>query len=297
MAALALGLGAAGCTSGAEVRADLEAGRTEGAIVASVPFVAQEGGEECGATAVLVILSHAGRPVDREALRTRMVRPSVGGSFTFDVALALRRAGLHTIERRGGSLDELRGWLEAGRPPVVLLALRPFNTGLKHFAVVVGVDEGRGVVLVHDGARAFAPLDRGEFLERWARADRWSLAAIPPEATLPRDLALVSAKDRARLALLRGNLGRERLIEGRLDEAEGLLRATLADAPGDVRARNNLAVTLTQRAAGATDATSARVLLAEARALALEAVARAPEGLVADCRDTLREVLAAASRP
>ncbi len=184
IAALAAALGA-GCVSGAEVRADVAAGRTPGAVVAAVPFVEQEGREDCGATAVEVVLAHAGRPVDRAALRREMVRPSVGGSFTFDVGLAVRRQGLHPWERAGASLDDLGAWVRAGRPPIVLLGVRPFEAGFKHFAVVTGIDGGRGLVLLHDGRGADEPVALEEFVERWERGGRWALAAVPPEAALP----------------------------------------------------------------------------------------------------------------
>jgi len=216
--------------------------------------------------------------------------------------------------------------VRAGRPPVVLLGVRPFRVGYKHFAVVTGIDLGRGLVLLHDGADPDAPVEVPDFLERWERAGRWALVAVPPEAPLPPAFERLSAAERARLGWLaeragdadaalahydaavaldpalfaaRANRGRLLLVRGRVAEAEAELRRALALEPRDVRAANNLACALLERAAGAGGADPAAgraALLAEAEALARGALAAAPPELVGTCRDTLERVLREARR-
>ncbi len=323
LAAVLVAVTGADCgLSGAQVREDLAAGRTPGAAVADVPFVGQEGTEDCGAAAVAAVLAHAGRPRGRDALAREIVRPSVGGSFTFDVALAVHRSGLHPWERRGLSLDDLRAWVRVGRPPIVLLAVTPAILGRNHFAVVTGFDDGRGLVLVHDGAAADEPCETRDFLERWERVGRWALVAVPPEASLPAGFARLDARERGRLgylaeragrtdaalahyraaatldpslAVARANLGRLLLVLGRPAEAEGELRRALALDPADVRARNNLACALLEQSARipAGSARPAAAALAEAESLARAALAAAPADLAPYCRDTLERALGA----
>jgi len=312
-----LGAGCAGPT-GADVRADLGAGRTAGTALADVPFVSPEAGaEDRGAAALAAVLTHAGRTAGREDLERELVRPGVGGSFPFDVALAVSRRNLHPWARRGLALDDLRAWVEAGRPPVVLLEGPPADRGRRVFAVVTGFDDGRGLVLLHDGAEAHAPHDRDAFLERWERNGRFALVAVPPEAPLPSGFALLSARDRASLGYLaeragdlaaahahyeaaaaldprfRTNLGRLLLLVGRHSEAENELRGALAVAPHDVRARNNLAVLLLEQAAGLGPGPARDAKVAEAISHAEAAVRFAPAELLPICRDTLERALAA----
>jgi tetratricopeptide (TPR) repeat protein len=287
--------------------------------VASVPFVRQVGTEDCGATAAAIVLAHAGRPVPRADLERELVRPSVGGSFTFDLALALRRRDLYPVERRGLGLDDLRAWLRAGRPPIALLAVAPTVFDRKHFVVVTGIDDGRGLVLLHDGAAADTPYAVDDFLARWNEAGAYALVAVPPAASLPRDRRLLGARERARVAVLadragaagaalehyraalaldpahdaaRANLGRLLLVLGRPAEAERELRVALAGSPADVRARNNLAHALIELASALPAGPARAVKLAEAELLAGEALRRAPPELVAVCRDTLERARA-----
>ncbi len=321
LAAVVLAAAGAGCAvPGAQVRADIVAGRTPGIVVAGVPFVAQEGTEDCGAAALAAVLAHAGRPGDRDALEREIVRPSAGGSFTFDLALAANARGLHPWEGRRLGLDDLRAWLGAGRAPIVLLGVRPFELRRKHFAVVTGIDDGRGLVLLHDGADADRPYEVADFLERWERGGRFGLVAVPPEAPLPPGFPALDARARGRLGRLaegaghadaalahyraaaalapsfapvRANLGRLLLVQGRLDEAERELRLALDLAPADVRARNNLAHALVERALRLPAGAPRAAALAEAEALARAALAAAPADLVSVCRDTLARAVAA----
>jgi len=322
LAAVALlAAASAGCAvSGHEVREDLVAGRTPGAVIAGVPFVAQEGTEDCGAAALAIALTHAGRSAAHDTLEREIVRPSAGGSFTFDLALAAHARGLYPWERRGLALDDLRAWLRAGRPPMVLLAVRPFALERKHFAVVTAIDDGRGLVLLHDGSEADRPYEVADFLERWQHAGRIALVTVPPEASLPAGFAALDARERGRLGLLaeraghadaalahyraavaldsslapaRANLGRLLLVRGRFDEAEEELRFAVALAPGDVRARNNLAYALLERAARLPAGPARARALVEADALARAALAAAPADLAAVCRDTLARAVEA----
>lgn len=49
-----------------------------------------------------------------------------------------------------------------------------------HYAVVVGYDYDRQVIVLHTGEKAFRPVGMRTFLHTWKRAELWGLCVLPP---------------------------------------------------------------------------------------------------------------------
>ena len=82
-----------------------------------------------------------------------------------------------TAVAHAGDLDHLRAHVGKGRPMIVAWAM---GKGRYHDVVVVGFDDDRRRVIVHDPARGAArSVDRDTFDRRWAGAGYWTLLVAP----------------------------------------------------------------------------------------------------------------------
>ncbi len=123
---------------------------TAGALRLPVPIVRQRP-ERCGPAALAMVLGRYGADsaaAVREA--ERAYDPVLRGALITDLAACARRAGFGARIASPG-VDSLVTLLEAGVPPILLVArgLGPIARG--HYLVVVGSDAGRARFVVHDG--------------------------------------------------------------------------------------------------------------------------------------------------
>jgi len=125
----------------------------------------------------------AGVRADVESLKPLVYLPGRQGSLQAEMLGATRRSGLlaYPLAPR---LEDLLRELAAGTPAVVLLNLSFRVAPIWHYAVVVGYDLERQLLVVRSGAHAREEWSFGflEFL--WRDADYWSMLALPP-ARLP----------------------------------------------------------------------------------------------------------------
>ena len=163
------------------------------AEVASVPFFPQEA-LYCGPAALAMTLSWSGLEATPETIGPQVYTPGREGTLAPDVVAAARRNGRLAVEIR--DLDTLLAEIAAGHPVLVFQ-----NLGLDwwpqwHFAVAVGYDLERRVLILHSGTteRLETPLDA--FEQTWRRSGYWALLTLPPERLPARagfDRVLVAA--------------------------------------------------------------------------------------------------------
>jgi hypothetical protein len=101
------------------------------------------------------------------------------GSLQLSVVAAARRAGRLAVQIRG--LRELFAELAAGNPVVVLQNLGLDWWQVWHYAVAVGYDLDRNVVILNSGARERREVPLSTFDRTWRRADAWGLVVTPPD--------------------------------------------------------------------------------------------------------------------
>ncbi len=146
--------------------------------LAEVPFHRQDD-FLCGPASLAMVFNAAGVPADVASVTPLVYLPGRQGSLQAEMLGATRRSGLvaYTPAPR---LEDLLRELAAGTPAVVLLNLSIRLAPVWHYAVVVGYDLDRRVVIVRSAGR---PRDEWSFgfLEFfWQDSRYWSMLALPP---------------------------------------------------------------------------------------------------------------------
>jgi tetratricopeptide (TPR) repeat protein len=176
--------------------------------------------------------------------------------------------------------------VQAGSPVLVLQDLGVAWLQRWHFAVVVGVDAGREVVILRSGRerRRIEPMSR--FLDSWERGGRWAMLApvpgrLPATATpdlvvrtleesggllppsLVADTYQAALKRWPRAPMLLFAAANVAYAGARLDDAQALYLRLLALDPHHAAGRNNYANLLLDRGCGAAALDHARAALAD----------------------------------
>lgn len=148
------------------------------AIVANVPFFAQEE-LQCGPAALAMTLNWSGIAVQPSALVPEVFTPDLKGSLQSAMVGATRRHGRVAYPISGS--EDLLAEVSAGHPVIVLV-----NLGLSwypkwHYAVVIGFDQERKEIILHSGLTASEHLSFRVFLNIWGRSEYWGLLVLPPD--------------------------------------------------------------------------------------------------------------------
>lgn len=295
---LALLLGVTGCST----RLLAEAGATQPRVeIAATPFFPQTA-HHCGPAALATVLGASGAEASADELAREVYVPGLKGSVQPELLAAVRRHGrlAYPLEP---SLPALLRELEQGTPVLVLQNFGASFMPLWHYAVVIGYDRERDIVLLRSGRDERQQLAARRFLGTWERADNWGFLALRP-GVLPADpraapylqaaAALEQLGDSAQVTLAYEAavqrwpeeslawfaLANNRQALGQASAAEAAYREVLQLAPGQVPARNNLALLLARRGCRS----EALEVLEPARA----AAAGGP--LAADIADSLRTI-------
>lgn len=224
---------------------------------------------QCGPAALATVLGYSGVPVQPEQLVPRVLLPARRGSLQTELVAAARSHGVvpyRIIPRLAALLSEL----SAGRPVLVLQNLGLSGLPVWHYAVVVGYQPERRLLLLRSGTERRLEMTLDDFLPTWRRADNWGLVLLRPgELPAVDDMAgLVraaagleavgqpaAARQTYRSALQRWPTaasvwlgeGNASYALGDLAAAERAYRQVLSLSPADAVAHNNLAQVLAER--------------------------------------------------
>ncbi|UCG67396.1 MAG: PA2778 family cysteine peptidase [Deltaproteobacteria bacterium] len=150
------------------------AGRVE---IPSVPFYPQRN-HHCGPAAMAMVLQWATVKVSPEELVSEVFTPSRQGSLQSALIGAARRHDRLAHPIRGA--EELLTELTSGHPVLVLQ-----NLGLSwlprwHYAVAIGYDTVKGVIILHSGKDPSREVNWRLFMRTWRRVECWGLVVLPP---------------------------------------------------------------------------------------------------------------------
>ena len=188
---------AAGCApSAADIREDLEAGRTQGTYLDQVPFEPQKP-EWCGPCALSSLLKYWDRPASQEDLARSVYRPGMNGSPGFLLWREARKAKLVSLQAKGLKSETLDALLSQGIPVILNLDLLPEARGsccrlpvasflpnggnYQHYVLAVGRDRSRGLWVLQNGLRPDQVVSDAWLARRRAPVGGWALIAFPPD--------------------------------------------------------------------------------------------------------------------
>jgi predicted Zn-dependent protease len=145
--------------------------------IPSVPFCPQQD-RYCGPAAMAMVLQWAAVTVSPEELVSEVFTPSRRGSLQSALVGAARRHNrlAHSIRGAEALLTELA----SGHPVLVLQ-----NLGLSwlprwHYALAIGYDTLKGVIILHSGKNRSRQVNWPLFIRTWRRAECWGLVVLPP---------------------------------------------------------------------------------------------------------------------
>ncbi len=163
---------AGGCagTSFEELRQD---SRSVLRLVLGVPFIAQSE-KDCGPAALAGVLRFFGQDGNVEQITSGVYSPALGGTLPMDLVRYVRELGFRA-ESRSGSMDQIKAEVNQGRPVITLLDLGFGPYRQPHYVTVIGYEEFRAVVIMHDGAEPNRVMSFASFDNAWNRAGRWML--------------------------------------------------------------------------------------------------------------------------
>ena len=145
------------------------------AAALDVPYVHQRK-DTCGAAALAMVLQYWGVAVSHDEVAGELLQPELHGIAGSRLAAFAAGRGL-TAVAHAGDIDHLRDHVGKGRPMIVAWAM---GRGRHHDVVVIGFDDDRRRVIVHDPARGAARgVDLDTFRRRWAGAGHWTLLVAP----------------------------------------------------------------------------------------------------------------------
>lgn len=146
------------------------------ALTLTVPFVPQEK-DTCGAASLAMVLRYWGAPAAQDEIAAVLLERDLHGIAGSRLAAFARERGMTAIAYTG-DLPQLRDYVSKGRPLIVAWKMREGY----HNVVVVGFDEERGDILVHDPAEgASRHVVAATFEQRWSGAGHWTLLVLPAQ--------------------------------------------------------------------------------------------------------------------
>jgi tetratricopeptide (TPR) repeat protein len=154
-----------------------DSGHPKRVEIPSVPFYPQED-HYCGPAALAMVLQWAAVTVSPEELVSEVFTPSRRGSLQSALIGAARRHNRLAHPIRGA--EALLNELASGHPVLVLQ-----NLGLSwlprwHYALAIGYDTVKGVIILHSGKNRSRQVNWPLFIRTWRRAECWGLVVLPP---------------------------------------------------------------------------------------------------------------------
>ena len=227
-----------------------------------VPFYPQTR-YQCGPASLASILNSSGLDVDLKNLVDEVYLPGRKGTLQVEIIAAVRRYGRvpYQIDQNPKSIMDQ---LEQGLPVLVLLNLGYKLIPTYHYAVVIGYEPVKDMMILRSGRNYRLLMPRQQFLSAWRKTANWGLTVLPPGhvpdvVDVARYLSAVivlesigqwRAAELSYAAVLkkwpantlaRFGLANTLLAQGKLDEAAVQYRKVLAQDTRHKPARNNLA--------------------------------------------------------
>jgi len=155
-------------------------------ILHSVPHnPRRQRGTDCGPDSLRMVLNYYGKNVHEGDITKKIRRRGRHGGVSLSelARIAKEYYGLEAYVMMGGKLEVLKALLLNGWPPIVAYRARG---DIGHAVVVVGYNDLRGYILVHDpNFLRVTKIPYRDFLPAWRQFGGWMLVVVPKGITLP----------------------------------------------------------------------------------------------------------------
>ncbi|MEJ2454719.1 MAG: PA2778 family cysteine peptidase [Candidatus Thiodiazotropha sp.] len=243
------------------------------------PFFPQEQ-YHCGPAALATLLQHRQIDATPEDLSRLAYLPGRKGSLQIELAATARQQSV-LVYPLDGSLNSLLREVAADNP-VLILQNQAFSWYPRwHYAVVIGYDLKRELLILRSGRERRWITDFGTFMNTWNRAGNWAIVTLPPgilpAKALPstylsaaNDLEQTGQQRAAHLAYRAAvetwpsdvtawlALGNSAYADGQWSEAITAFRKATHLEPANTTAWNNLAYALMEDGQGQAALTALR---------------------------------------
>ena len=145
--------------------------------ISDVPFFPQSE-YECGPAALASVLNYYGYGVTPEEIAKAIYRKRLRGTLSMDLLLFAQGMGVFVRAYRG-DLTDAKDQISKDRPLIVFQDVGYPLLPIRHFSVVIGYDETKGILILHSGKRANKAIPYKGFLRSWAKMDNWTLLILP----------------------------------------------------------------------------------------------------------------------
>lgn len=145
--------------------------------ISDVPFFPQSR-YQCGPASLASVLNYHGCRITPEEIGDVIYTRELKGTLSIDLILFAQRMGFKAKAYRGNVAD-LKSHVAVNRPLVVFHNVgRPLLT-IRHFSVVIGYDDTKGIIILHSGKHRDKVISYGRFLKSWEEMDYWTLLIRP----------------------------------------------------------------------------------------------------------------------
>ncbi len=174
-----MGLISSRCAGGAFIPQEIggKEARDSSHYISDVPFFPQSR-YQCGPTSLASVLNYYGCRITPEEIADVIFRRELKGTLSIDLILFAQRMGFEANAYRGNVAD-LKGHIAGNRPLIVFQNAGSPLLPLRHYSVVIGYDDTKGIVILHSGRRRDKVISYDRFLRSWEELDYWTLLILP----------------------------------------------------------------------------------------------------------------------
>jgi hypothetical protein len=145
--------------------ATLLLGRAEAAEIPGVPFVKQAA-NFCGPASLASVMAFYGVPEDQDTIARSVYCQGLRGSLITDLENYARGKGFKT-QLSQGTIDDLKGFIDAGRPVIVLVDLGFWVISRPHYLVITGYTDNE--MVGHTGFESSRHFSYEDFTKIWKK--------------------------------------------------------------------------------------------------------------------------------
>ncbi|ABC78991.1 C39 family peptidase [Syntrophus aciditrophicus] len=143
--------------------------------IQGVPFVRQES-RYCGPASLAAVMTFHGKLINQQTIGRSIYSEKLQGALITDLENFAREKGFATLLNTG-TPDELKGFLEQGRPVIVLVDAGVLWLPRFHYLVLIGyTDSG---FIAHTGYKPSASHSYPQFEKIWKKAGKTFLLIYP----------------------------------------------------------------------------------------------------------------------